>query len=109
MQVKELHNQEDIEAKRVLHKHKNSLNKVSAETLRGVAHELLASIGADTRHSCFHNDPLKHPRSRRCKLDSIVLSMRDKAIARRCDRITKEKRQREEFEDVVEVAFSKKK
>ena len=35
--------------------------------------------------------------------------MRDKATARRCDWITKEKRQREEYEDMVEVAISKKK
>ena len=50
-QVKELCNQVDIEPTSTLHKCKCSLNKLSAETLRGVAYELLASIGADARHS----------------------------------------------------------
>ena len=102
-------NQEDIELTSILHKWKNSSNKVSAETLRGIAHELLASIGADARHSRFNNYPLKHMRSRRCELDLTVLSMRDEAIARRYDRITKDKREWEEHKDVVEVVIPKKK
>ena len=107
--MKELHNQVDIEPTSILHKHKDSVNKVSIKTLRGVACELLTSIGVDTRHSHFHNDPLKHPRSRRYKLDTTVLSIRDKETARRHDRTTKEKRRREEDEDMVKVAISKKK
>ena len=109
IQVKELFKQEDIEPISTLHKHKNSLNKLSAETLRGIAHKPLASIGVDARRSCFRDDLLKHPKSRRCELDPTVLSMRDKATARRHDWITKDKRQREEYEDMVEVAISKKK
>ena len=109
MQVKKLCDQVDIEQTSMLHTHKNSLNKVNTETLRGVVQELLTSIGVDTRHSRFYNDPSKYSRSRRCELDPTVLSMRDKATARRYDRITKEKRQREEHEDMVEVAISKKK
>ena len=68
MQVKELFNEVDVELTSVLHKHKWSLNKLSTEALRGVVYELLASIGVDTRYSCFHNDPLKHLRSKRCEL-----------------------------------------
>jgi len=106
VQVKELCNSADIEPASVLHQHKNRLNKVSTGTLRGIVHELLATVGIETRNSSFHNDLLKHPRSKRCDLTPTVMSMRDRATVRRHDQTKRSKRKREDYEDMIEVETS---
>ena len=106
VQVKELYNSADIEPASVLHQYKNRLNKVSTGTLRGIVYELLATVGIETRNSSFHNDLLKHPRSKRCDLTPTVMSMRDRATVRRHDQTKRSKRKREDYEDMIEVETS---
>ena len=107
MHVKKLCDSADIEPTSVLHQCRNRLNKVSAGTLRGIACELLATVGIETGDSSFHNDLLKHPRSKRRELTPSVIMMRDRATEKRHDMTKKSKRQRDSHEDMVEVATSK--
>ena len=107
MHVKELRDSVEIEPTSVLHQHRNRLSKVSTGTLRGIAHELLATVGIETGDSSFHNDLLKHPRSKRRELTPAVIMMRDRATEKRHDITKKSKRQRDSHEDMVEVVTSK--
>ena len=70
-------------------------------------HELLSHLGIEARRLSFHNNPLKYPSSKRKALTLTVLIMRDEATARRHDRANKNKKRKEEFEDMVEVESSK--
>ena len=92
----------------MLYQCKCRLHKVSTETLRGIAHELLANMRIETRRSGFHNDSLKHSSNKRCALMSTVLMRRNKAIAKSYNQANKSKKQKDEFEDMVEVERSKK-
>ena len=105
--MKELYDSVDIELTSVLYQHKNRLNKASTGTLREIAHELLAMVGIETGDSSFHNDPLKHLRSKRRELTPTVIMMRDRATEKRYDITKRSKRQRESHEDMVEAATSK--
>ena len=107
LRVKDLCNQVEIESTSVLHQHKCRLHKVSMETLRGIACELLTHLGIEARQSSFHNDPLTHPSSKLKALTSTVLIMRDEATPRRHHQANKNKKRKEDFEDMVEVESSK--
>ena len=107
LRVKDLCNEVEIESTSVLHQCKCRLHKVSTKTLSGIVHELLAHLGIDARRSSFHNDPLSHPSSKRKALTSTVLIIRDEATAKRHDWANKNKKRKEDFEDMVEVESSK--
>ena len=82
-QVKELHNQVTVNNTSILHQHKNKLNKVNTETLRGIAHELLSYIRIDSHYTPFHNDIYETPSSQRRDLIPSIINERDLATARR--------------------------
>ena len=107
-QVKELYNQVNLSATSVLHQHKHRLNKVSTETLRGIACELLSILGVDSQRTYFHTDLHKSPKDRRQELNPGTLHQRDLATERRCKQSRNNKRLREEFDDIVESTVKKK-
>ena len=47
--AKETCDQVDVRANSTLHQHKHQLKRVSTETLRDIAYELLAALGIDSR------------------------------------------------------------
>ena len=101
-QVKKLYLQSDISPSSILHQCKYKLNKVNTETLRGMSHELLSTTNVDSSQTLFHSDLRRSPSSTRRQLTSSALLCRDQATARRHDLATTRKRDREEFEDMVE-------
>ena len=70
-----------LNAKNVLHQHKHSLNKVSTKTLRGIACEMLSSLGVDIQRTYFHADLHKSPKDRRQELNPGTLHQCDLATA----------------------------
>ena len=101
-QVKQLYQQLDISPSSVLHQYKYKLNNINTETLRGIAYKLLSTMNVDSSQTLFHSDLRRSPYSTRRELTSSALLRRDQATARRHDLVTTRKRNREEFEDMVE-------
>ena len=106
-QVAVLYNEVDIYNSSVLHQYKNKLHKVNTETLQGIAYELLSHLGIDSHHTLFYNDIYKAPGSKRRDLTPSIILQRDQATARRHQQITRGKRGREEFEDLVEMKINR--
>ena len=102
-QVAALYHEVDINNTSVLHQYKNKLHKVNTKTLRGIAYELLSLLGIDSYHTLFHNDIYKAPGSNRRDLMPSIILQQDQATARRHQQTTRCERQREEFEDMVEM------
>ena len=102
-QVAELYYKVNINNTSILHQYKNKLYKVNTETLRDIAYELLLYLGIDSYHTPFHNDIYKAPGSKRRDLTPSIILQQDQATARRHQQTTRCKRQREEFEDMVEM------
>ena len=98
----------NLSATNILHQHKHKLNKVSTETLRGIAHERLSVIGVDSQRTYFHTDLHKSPKFRRREFNPTMLHQRDLAMARRHEQSRNNKRLREEFDDIIESTVKKK-
>ena len=98
----------NLNATNVLHQREHRLNKVSTETLRGIAHELLSILGVHSQRTYFHTDLHKSPKTRRQELNPRTLHQRDLATARWHEQSRNNKRLREEFDDVVESTVKKK-
>ena len=101
-QVKQIYLQSDISPSSVLHQYQYKLNKVNTETLRGIAYELLSTMNVDSSQTLFHSDLRRSPSNVRRELTSSALLRRDQATARRHYLVTTRKRNREEFEDMIE-------
>ena len=99
----------DLNAANVLHQYEYRLNKVSTETLRGIAYELLSILRVDSQRSFFHADLHKRPKDQRQELNPETLHQRDLATARLCKQSRNNKRLREEFNDAVESTVKEKK
>ena len=101
-QVRLLFQQADAEVSNVLHQCKHRLHRLSTETLRGIAHQLLSDLGADSTATPFHTDiNNKNKRAWRSLTPEVVLR-RDQATVRRHQQMKRNKRRRDEFEDMVE-------
>ena len=79
----------------VLHQHKHRLNKVSTETLKGIAYELLSILGVDSQRTYFYTDIHKSPKDRRQELNPGMLYQRDLATERQNEQSSNNKRLRE--------------
>ena len=107
-QAKELYNQVSLNAANVLHQCKHRLNKVSTETLRGIAYELLSILGVDSQRTYFHTNLHKSPKDRRQELNPETLHQRDLVTVRQHKQSRNNKRLREEFDDAVESTVKEK-
>ena len=101
-QVRVLFNQTDIEISSVLSQYKHRLHRLSTETLRGVAYQLLSELGVDSSNTPFHTDINKNRDKMWKPLTPEIVRNRDQATLRRYRQTHRNKRQREEFEDLVE-------
>ena len=101
-QLRVLFQQADIEASNVLCQCKHRLHRLSTETLRGIACQLLSDLGVDSTTTPFHADIASTNKRPWRSLTPEVMLRRDQATVRRHQRIKQNKRCREEFEDVVE-------
>ena len=101
-QVRLLFQQADVEVSNVLHQYKHRLHCLSTETLRGIAYQLLSDLGVDSTATPFHTDiDKKNKRVWRSLTPEVVLQ-RDQATVRRHQQMKRNKRRRDEFEDMVE-------
>ena len=101
-QVRLLFHHTDISISPVLHQYKYRLHSLPTETLRGVAYQLLSDLGIDSTNTPFHNDINKSRVKVWRPITPEIVRNRDQATLRRYRQTHRNKRQREEFEDLVE-------
>ena len=101
-QVQVLFNNTEIESSSVLQQYRHHLHRLPTETLRGVAYQLLSDLNIDSYDTPFHNDIKKNCKSPWRDLTPEVLIRRDQATIQCHRRMRDNKRQREEFDDMVE-------
>ena len=105
-QVRILFNQAEIDASSILHQYEHRLHRLSADTLRGIVHQLLSDLGADGSTTPFHNDINRKHAGMWRPLTLEVAQRRDQATIRRHQQTKMNKRRREEFEDMVESKWN---
>ena len=82
-QVKVLFHRTEIESSSVLHQHGNRMNRLSTETSRGVAYQLLSDLNADGLNTPFCNDVQRNRKNAQRDLSPEVLMRRDQATIQR--------------------------
>ena len=97
-----LFSQVEIKDSSVLQQYKHQLHRLSTETLRGIAHQLLTDLNVDSHHTLFHTDVMKNSKKAWRELTPEITIRRDQATRKRHQQSRVSKQRREDFEDIVE-------